>query len=153
MNGRTDLLAYLGTAIATTIGLFTLQAICVSYIDVSVVHASLATASQDPTIAGKRAQEAQKLSSGAMPLERAKEALAQRGRAVSNKIAPAQSTDLSAMSGWIHQPAFAPYVPKAAPVAAPVEASASDEAAPEEVAPAGGAEPADAAAAQGEVEQ
>src|SRR5690242_8890745 len=101
MNGRTELLVYLGTSIATAVGLFTLQAMYVSYIDVFVVHAPMETAAPDAKRVSTRDAEAKALSSGAVPIEKAIEMLAQRGRAVSNKIAPAPSTDLSAMSGWI----------------------------------------------------
>lgn len=141
MNGKTELFAYLGAAIATTVALFALQAIYVSYIDVFVVNAPLETRAQDAKVVARRAEEAQKLSGGSMPLARASEMLAQRGRAASNKIAPAPSTDLSAMSGWIHRHGFAPYVPKAAPAPTVTPAPVEGAAVPVEGAPAPAAAP------------
>jgi hypothetical protein len=49
-----------------------------------------------------------------MPIDKAMEALAQRGRGGFAKLAVKPSDDLSAMSGWIGKPGFQPYVPRRA---------------------------------------
>jgi hypothetical protein len=46
-----------------------------------------------------------------MPIAKAMEALAQRGRNAFPKLAAQPSGDLSAMSGWIHKPGFKAYIP------------------------------------------
>ena len=111
MDGRSELLAYLGTGLATIAVLFGLQSWYASYLDVFVVHADKSDVQLDAKVTAVRAQEAAKLGS----LSEAKQALAKRGRAAFVQVAPKSSDDLSAMSGWIYKPAFAAYVPRAQP--------------------------------------
>lgn len=154
MDGRQELLAYLGTAIVTIVALFGLQIWYATYLDVAVVHAQKDEVPLNPQVAAVREAEAKKLESGSMPIAAAKRALAQRGRAGFPQIAPQPSQDLGPMSGWIQQPGFKPYEPRRpeAPVAdanAPAEgaaAGAEAAAAPSAAAPAPAA-PAEAAAA------
>jgi hypothetical protein len=117
MDGRSELLAYLGSSLTTIAVLFGLQSWYVSYLDVEVVHARRTDAALDAKVAAAREQEKAKLSSGALPIEQAKRELAQRGRQGFPRIAPKQSDDLSAMSGWIHQPGFKGYEPRVAQAA------------------------------------
>jgi hypothetical protein len=148
MDGRTELFMFLGAALATIGALFGAEALYISYIDTHVIHGRYATAEQDEKLAAIRAEEDKKLTTGALPIDKAIEALASRGRGVSNAIAPAQSSDLSAMSGWAHRHDFKPYAPrKAAPVApAPVAAAPAPAAPVEGAAPAAPAVPAPAPA-------
>jgi hypothetical protein len=115
MNARTELFVYLGTAIATVIGLFTLQIWYASYLDVNVVHAQRGDTPLDAKVAAIRAEERRKLDSGRTPIAAAKREIAQRGRGSLARIAPKQSTDLTPMSGWIHRPGFAAYEPRTQP--------------------------------------
>lgn len=111
MDGRSELLAYLGSSLATIAVLFGLQSWYASYLDVFVVNADKADVQLDAKVTAVRTQEAAKLGS----LPEAKQALAKRGRAAFAQVAPKSSDDLSAMSGWIYNPAFAAYVPRAQP--------------------------------------
>jgi hypothetical protein len=137
MNGRQELLAYLGSSIATVVALFGLQYWYATYLDVSVVHAQHDDAPLSEKVAAVRAEEEKKLASGSLPIEQAKQALAQRGRVSFARIAPKASDDVSAMGGWIYQPGFKPYESRA-PKAPAEDATASAE----------GTEPAAAAPAQ-----
>ena len=145
MDARSELFVYIGSALATVTALFGAQIWYESYLDVAVVHAQPRDAKGDEKVAEVRAQEQQKLGAGRVPIDQAIAALAQRGRSGFPKLAPKPSDDLSAMSGWIHKPGFAPYVPRkpAAPAAPPagtaVEGSAEGAAAPAAGAPAEGA--------------
>jgi hypothetical protein len=139
MDARTELFAYMGAALATIIGLFTLQIWYASYLDVDVVHAQHPDAPLDAKVAAVRAEEQKKLSSGRRPLAAAKRELAQRPRASLSSIAPKQSADLTPMSGWINRPGFAAYEPRSQPAAA---AAPSAEGAPADGAPADGSTPA-----------
>jgi hypothetical protein len=127
MDARSELLAYLGTALLTVTGLFGLQYWYATYLDVYVVHASLYDVAPDEKVAAQRDQERAQVA-GAM------NALAQRGRGAFPKIAPKSSEDLSAMAGWMHRPNFQPYVPRRQRVP---------------VLPAGAGEPAEGGAAEG----
>lgn len=143
MDGRSEFFVYMGAAIGTTVFLFLAQQVYASYLDVNVVHGGFADAPRDGKIVAMRAAEQQALSGGKMPIDKAIEALAQRGRGASNKIAPLQSEDVSAMSGWAFKHNFAAYAPrKAAP---PPEAVPAQGAEPEGAAPAEGDAPAPAA--------
>jgi hypothetical protein len=114
-----ELLVCLGTALATTAGLFTLQIWYASYLDVAVIHGDLSHVPMDAKLQAVRDEEQAKLAAGQMPIDKAMDALAQRGRNAFPKLAVKPSTDLSAMSGWAHKPGFKPYVsPAAAPAAA-----------------------------------
>ncbi len=128
MDARQELFAYLGAAITTIAVLFGAQHWYASYLDVSVVHGLEVDAPMNEKLAAVRAQEQQKLSSGRMPIDRAMQALAQRGRMAFPLVAPKPSEDLSPMSGWIHQPGFTAYVPRKQPAPAPAAPTAAPQA-------------------------
>ena len=107
-----QLLLGLGTALATTAGLFTLQLWYSSYLDVAVVHGDLGDVPVDAKLQAVRSEEQTKLATGRMPINTAMEALARGGRNAFPKLAAKPSGDLSAMSGWVHKPGFKPYVPR-----------------------------------------
>jgi hypothetical protein len=130
MGIRRQLLVCLGTALATTAGLFTLQIWYASYLDVAVVHGERSHAPMNAKLLAVRTEERAKLASGRMAIDQAMTELAQRGRSAFPRLAARPSEDLSAMSGWIHEPNFRPYVPRLAAAAA---------AAPTAAAPAAGA--------------
>jgi hypothetical protein len=137
MNSRSELLAYIAATVATIVGLFVLQAWYASYLDVAVVHGSLRRdAPADSKVLAARQQEQAKLASGKLPIDAAKQLLAQRGRQAAPGVTPQPSDDLSAMSGWVFRPGFKPYEPRSAARAttAPAEQAGA-------VAPAGGPKP------------
>lgn len=148
MDGRTELLTYMGTATVTIAALFGLQIWYATYLDAHVVHAP-SDAPQNAAVAKLHQEEQQKLASSPLPLDKAKQLLAERGRGAFPKIAAVASTDLSAMSGWMHRPGFKPYEPRKRPAppepveAQPVEAQPTEaqpaEAQPAEAAPAAAA--------------
>src|SRR5437868_2609012 len=73
-----------------------------------------------------RADEAQRLAGGSMPIETAMQALAKRGRmAMSPEIAPTASRDVGPLKGWVKMQAEVP-----APMEAEADAGAAS-AAPE----------------------
>jgi hypothetical protein len=120
-DAQRDLFGFVGAALGVIVGLFVLQELYASWIDVRA-HAQLAAAGVSPELAAVRAAEAKKLAAGKLPIERAMQAVA--GRARASTVAPAPSDDLSAMSGWIHRPGFQPYVPRSERVvAAPAPAA------------------------------
>ena len=129
MDARSELFVYMGAALTTIAVLFGAQSWYASYLDVSVVHAPNHDAPSDAKVAAVRAAEQQKLEAGAVPIVQAQHAIAERGRGASAKLAPQASEDLSAMSGWIHRPGFAPYEPRKAPAAMQVVTTAVDVAA------------------------
>jgi hypothetical protein len=139
MDARTELLTYMGVATVTVAALFGLQMWYASYLDVAVVHAR-SHAPLNSAVAARREEEHKKLSSGAMPIDKAKQLLAERGRTAVPQIAAVGSTDLSAMSGWMHRPGFKPYEPRKQPAPppapAPVEAQPAAAPAPAATAPA-----------------
>lgn len=150
MDGRSEFFVYMGAALGTVAALFTLQIWYASYVDVAVVHAQDHDAPADGKLEAVRSQEQAKLAGGAMPIEQAMRALAERGRAASPKLAALPSDDLSAMSGWAHRPGFKAYEPRVpqAPVAPPA-AEITDGGVPVQGAePAGAAAPAAAPAAK-----
>jgi hypothetical protein len=112
-----ELFVGLGTALATLAGLLVLQLWYASFLDVAVVHGDLGDVQMAAKLEAVRNAEHAKLTSGAMPIEKAMAALARDGRAAFPQLAAQPSGDLSAMSGWIHKPGFQPYVPRQ--VAAP----------------------------------
>jgi len=115
MNGKQELLAFLGTAIATVVGLFGVQLWYASYLDVDVLHAQKYQVGGDEKVTGKREEEARVLAGGKMSIDAAVDAFARRGHRASASLAPVQSSDLSAMSGWVNRPDFAAYVPRTPP--------------------------------------
>src|SRR5688572_21579540 len=130
MDARNDLLVYIGSTLATIVGLFAVQLWYESYLDVAVVHAQDEDAAIDAKLAAVRAEEQQKLGSARVRIEQAMSLYAQRGRSASPKLAVKPSEDLSAMSGWIHRPRFAPYVPRKPAAPAPTEVVPGAEAVP-----------------------
>jgi hypothetical protein len=128
MDLRKELSVGLVTALATAAGLFTLQIWYSSYLDVAVIHGALGDVPMGAKLEVVRNEEHAKLTAGPMPIDKAMEALAQRGRGAFPQLAARPSDDLSAMSGWVHKPGFRPYVPRplaaAAAAATPLAASA-----------------------------
>ena len=115
MDARSEFLVMMGTALATVSGLYVAQVWYASYLDVSVVQAQDGDAPMNAKLEAVRSAEQAKLAGGAIPIEQAMKAIAERGRAASPKLAALPSDDLSAMSGWIHRPGFAAYEPRKAP--------------------------------------
>ena len=114
MNLRKELFVGLCSALATTAALFTLQLWVRSYIDVAVVHGDLSDVRMSAGLEAMRNEERAKLNTSPMPIDKAMEALAQRGRNAFPQLTAKPSSDLSAMSGWIHKPGFTAYVPRSA---------------------------------------
>lgn len=137
-DGQRDLFGFVGAALAVMFGLFVVQELYGSFIDVHA-HSALADTPMFAELAAARDAEAKKLASGRLPIEQAMRGLAERGRTGFPSVAPTPSDDLSAMSGWIHRRHFQAYVPvaQAVPVAPePVlEAVPAPAPAPEEAAP------------------
>jgi hypothetical protein len=128
-TARSDLLLYVGVALATTVGLFILHTWYATLIDVRY-HAALNERGQSESLLAAREEEQKALASGKLPLPQAMGLIA-RANGPNRPLAvkPAPSEDLSAVSGWIHQRGFKPktafpvLVPKAAkPAPAPVAA-------------------------------
>jgi hypothetical protein len=109
-----ELFVGLGTALATAAGLFALQTWYSSYLDVAVIHGDLSDVRMGAKLETVRNEEHAKLTAGSMPIDKAMEALAQRGKSAFPKLVPKPSEDLSAMSGWVHKPGFKLYVPRGA---------------------------------------
>jgi hypothetical protein len=114
MNVRKELSVFLGAALATTGGLFLLQIWYSSYLDVAVIHGGSSDVQMGAKLEAVRNEEHAKLTAGAMPIEKAMQVLAQRGREAFPRLAAKPSDDLSAMSGWVHRPGFKPYVARQA---------------------------------------
>lgn len=133
MSARDQFFQYLGIAGGSLLGLFALQGLVASYLDISY-HAEIAELGSHEVVDKARADENARLSG----IGEAMGKLA-KGRSADALIVPRASDDVSAMSGWVHHPDFAIYEP-AAPAA-----PAAPEVAPVVVAPAP-AEPAAPAA-------
>ncbi|HKO95274.1 MAG TPA: hypothetical protein VJU61_29160 [Polyangiaceae bacterium] len=116
-----ELCVGLVTALVTAAGLFTLQLWYSSYLDVAVIHGNLSNLPMDAKLEAVRKEEHTKLTTGPLPIDKAMEVLAQRGRNAFPKLAARPSDDLSAMSGWVRKPNFKPYVPRRAADATPEE--------------------------------
>lgn len=71
-----------------------------------------------------RADEDQRLKGGAMPIEKAMQDLAARGRMASPDITPSASRDFAPMQGWSKMPGEVPAA-MTAPPAEPVEPTAA----------------------------
>lgn len=119
MSGKTELFIFLTAALATIGGLVTAQEFFLSYQDI-LAHQAIDQAPANADLQALRQAEAAALQSGRMPIDEAKKALAERGRAAFSEIAANPSDDYSALSGWVHQRNFKPFVPPAVP---PVEAA------------------------------
>jgi hypothetical protein len=134
-QARSELFAFIGAALATTIGIFVAQQLYFSYID-QAYHADLKLNAANKAIVDMRQAEADKLASGKIPLDRAKALLAERGRGGFGSVAPVQSSDLSPISGWIRLHSFKPAIAhpiRTARVAEPIAVPAVVEPAPEVV--------------------
>jgi len=122
MSGKTEFFMFMTAALATIVGLVTVQEFFLSYQDILAVQA-IADAPENVELVARRKAEGAALQSGRMPISAAKEALAARGRAGFPEIVPQQSDDYSALSGWVHHPGFKAFVPPAPPpVETPAEA-------------------------------
>lgn len=108
-GSRSELFVFVGAAFSTAIGLFAAQAFYASYID-QAYHAELYAAGQSQVVLDARAAAKKQLESGKIPLETAKKLVAQKGRGGIGSVAPVQSEDLSAISGWIQRPGFKPAI-------------------------------------------
>jgi hypothetical protein len=121
-TARSDLLIYVGVALATTIGLFVLHTWYGTFLD-QRFHSALAEREPSEQLLAAREEDQKALSSGKVPLAQAMSVIGRQGRPASVK--PGPSEDLSAVSGWIHQRGFKPQtafpvrVPKPAKPAAP----------------------------------
>lgn len=148
-KARSDLLLYVGVALATTVGLFVLHTWYATFIDVQY-HASLATRDPSESLLAAREEEQKALASGKLPLPQAMRLIARaNGPNRPASVKPAPSEDLSAVSGWIHARGFKPKTafpvltakaakPAPAPVAAePAPAEPVAAPAPATAAPAG----------------
>jgi|SRR4051794_11697979 hypothetical protein len=132
-TARSDLLIYVGVALATTVGLFVLHTWYGTFLD-QRYHAALAERGPSESLLAAREEEQKALSSGKVPISQAMSVIAHQGRPASVKPGPSQ--DLSAVSGWIHQRGFKPQT------AFPVRAQAAKPAAPPPEAAAAPTEPA-----------
>jgi hypothetical protein len=112
MNVRKKLFVVLRSALATAAGLFTLQLWYSSYLDVAVIHGDLSAVSTDAKLEAVRSAEHAKLNAGHMPIAQAMQAIAERGRGAFPTLTAQPSSDLSAMSGWMHRPGFKVYTPR-----------------------------------------
>lgn len=146
-TARSDLLLYIGVALATVTGLFVLHFWYGSFLDVRF-NSSLADRGPSEALLAAREEEQKALGSGKVPLAQAMSVISRAGgqnRPASVKPAPSQ--DLSAVSGWIHQRGFKPQTAfpvriekkpaaaaaaaaPAAPAAEPAPAPAAEPAAP-----------------------
>jgi hypothetical protein len=129
-------------ALTTTVSLFVLHKWYATYLDVSF-HDELSEGQASEALLAARGEQKKALESGKIPLAQAIDTLAKRGRNAASSIAPTPSSDLSAVSGWIHRPGFAPVTAhpvRSAPVAA--KPAGSPETAVPAALPTGAAEPA-----------
>ncbi len=139
-DSRSEFFVYIGVACAVAGGLFAAQIFYGTYIDMSYHAQLMETAANEPLLA-ERATQREKLDNGKLPIEQAKALIAQRGRVGIGTIAPVQSDDLSAVSGWIRKPGFqaavahpirvarAPIAPVPAAAAAVIDPNAAPDAA------------------------
>lgn len=114
MNLLENLFVGLRAALMTAAALFGLQLWYASYLDVAVIHGDPSAVPNDTQLEAVRGEEQAKLTSGSMPIGKAMAALAERGRGAFPRLVAKPSSDLSAMSGWMHQPGFKVYVPRPA---------------------------------------
>ena len=107
-NAKNELFLYMAAAFATLVGLFVLHRGYAAIVDVSY-HKRLAEAGQHEALTAARQADEAALQKGKIPLDQAVARLG-KGRPNIGAIAPQQSQDLSAISGWIHHPKFKPVV-------------------------------------------
>jgi hypothetical protein len=144
-TARSDLLLYIGVALATVVGLFVLHTWYGTFLD-QRFHAELRERGPSEALLAAREEEQKALSSGKVPLAQAISVIGRQGRPASVK--PGPSADLSAVSGWIHQRGFKPQT--AFPVRVEKKPAGAAAAAAAEPAPAPAAEPAPAPATPAE---
>jgi hypothetical protein len=123
-DAKNELFLYLAAAFATLIGLFVLHRGYAAIVDTSY-HKRLSEAGQSEAVTSARAADDAALQKGKLPLDQAFARLG-RGRAAIGSVAPQQSQDLSAISGWIYHPKFKPAV--AHPIRVPRAAAATPKA-------------------------
>jgi hypothetical protein len=107
-NAKNELFLYMAAALATLVGLFVLHRAYAAVVDVSY-HKRLAEAGQSEAVTAARQADEAALQKGKIPLDQAISRIG-KGRANVASVAPQQSQDLSAISGWIHHPKFKPVV-------------------------------------------
>jgi len=147
-TARSDLLLYIGVALATVTGLFVLHFWYGTFLDVRF-NAAITERGPSEALLAAREEDQKALAAGKVPLAQAMSVIGRAGgqnRPASVK--PGASEDLSAVSGWIHQRGFKPQTAfpvrtatkpavaaaavaaPAAPVAEPTPAPAAEPAAP-----------------------
>lgn len=107
-NAKNDLFLYMAASFATLVGLFVLHRGYAAMVDVSY-HKRLAEAGPTESVTLARQADDAALAKGKIPVDQAIARLG-KGRATIGSVAPQQSQDLSAISGWIHHPKFKPAV-------------------------------------------
>lgn len=107
-NAKNELFLYMAAALATLVGLFVLHRGYAAIVDVSY-HKRLAEGGQSEAVTAARQADEAALQKGKIPLDQAIARIG-KGRANVGSVAPQQSQDLSAISGWIHHPKFKPVV-------------------------------------------
>jgi len=107
MSPQQEFLRYLGVTGATIFGLFALQHLWATAMDVHW-HDELKEHGPNPELVELRDEESKALES--TRINKAMSEVA-RSRTAAPLIAPKSSDDLSAMSGWVQNPDFAPYEP------------------------------------------
>ena len=122
MSPQRIFLRYLSVTGATILGLFVLQQWALSALDVQW-HEELKERPANPALQELRRKEQQQLEAAGIEAAMTKVAKSRTSYAA---IAPKPSEDLSAMSGWVRRPGFAPYEPQvvqeSTPAATPVPA-------------------------------
>ncbi|HEX7480732.1 MAG TPA: hypothetical protein VF331_23225 [Polyangiales bacterium] len=108
-TGKSELFTFIGAAFGTAAALFGAQTLYGVCLDLRF-HAEKNAALESEVAVATRKSELQKLAAGKLPLEQAKQLLAERGRDGFGSVAARPSDDLSAVSGWIHHPNFKPVV-------------------------------------------
>ncbi|MDP9148497.1 MAG: hypothetical protein M3O36_00935, partial [Myxococcota bacterium] len=123
----------LRVAILAVVTLVVLRAALVSYFDHSAQAEEERKMGQvkPEALMQLRADEKERLSSGPMPIDKAMQQLAARGRTASPEIRPTPSKDLAPLQGWIKMPSQVPGSMEAAQqsaspaVSAPADAGVS----------------------------
>jgi hypothetical protein len=108
-TARSELFTYMAAAFATVLGLFTLQQVYGACIDVAY-HAELAQRGPNEKLLALRKGETDTLGASKLSIDRAKSLLAEKGREGFGSVAPTQSDDLSAVSGWVRLHSFKPAI-------------------------------------------
>lgn len=130
---RTGLVFRIG--ILSVVTLFVVHAGLVAYFD-RMAKAETYTkvgALKPEALMNMRADEQQRLASGAMPIDRAMQMLAAKGRmGMSPELMPSASRDIAPLQGWMQMPGEVPapmMAPEPAPSAAPSASAAPSSAA------------------------